>query len=805
MKHNLPLELTPFVGRQAELTEVARLLQDAAVRLLTLLGPGGMGKTRLALEAGLNLLNSADSQTFVQGVYFVGLAPLGAVDAIVPAVAAAVGFSFREGGLPEQQLLDYLAEKSLLLILDNFEHLLGGANLVPEILQAAPRVKILCTTRTRLEIPGEQLFQLEGLDFPAWETPADALAYSALKLFLQSARRVRPGFELAAEDLKYVARICKVVGGMPLGILLAAAWVEMLSPREIADEMMRSLDFLESGQQSIPERQRSMRAVFDYTWKSLTAGEQRVFAAVSVFRGGFTREAAQEVSGASLRELMGLVNKSLLHRAPSGRYEIHELLRQFGAEQLGRDPVEETEAKDRHCALYAGFLHDREGLIIGKYQKHILDEIELELENVQAGWDWAVARARIKDISSSMETLALFCQFRGSYLRGAQACGQAVQMLVEVQKKTNDPIAKLAMGKMMLWRTRFSKWLGLDENPYIRFQESLAIFRELGNRSNEALSLCYLGGCFDSGFDEAKEYCLSGLAIYKELADKKGMAYAFMILGDIVSVNEDDYVTAMQYYQDSLALAKEVEDMRGITMPLLGIGSIYRRMGDYQAAIRYHQEALELNKTLGDQYFIARVMEELAVDRMGLEQYEEAEHLLHQSLNLLRDIGDKITISDVLGDLGYSANHSGKYEQAVQFARESLSVLNHIQGTVEAGSLMVLGEAYIGLGNLRQARNSIRLSLLAARVEHWNFALLNKLVGIARLRSIEGDLAGAIALLALVIHHPASFQMTRDQAALLLAKLEAELPPDAAAQARERGVAMDLDTTMKKLIDELGE
>ena len=278
-----------------------------------------------------------------------------------------------------------------------------------------------------------------------------------------------------------------------------------------------------------------------------------------------------------------------------------------------------------------------------------------------------------------------------------------------------------------------------------------------------------------------------------------------MILGDIVSVNEDDYVTAMQYYQDSLALAKEVEDMRGITMPLLGIGSIYRRMGDYQAAIRYHQEALELNKTLGDQYFIARVMEELAVDRMGLEQYEEAEHLLHQSLNLLRDIGDKITISDVLGDLGYSANHSGKYEQAVQFARESLSVLNHIQGTVEAGSLMVLGEAYIGLGNLRQARNSIRLSLLAARVEHWNFALLNKLVGIARLRSIEGDLAGAIALLALVIHHPASFQMTRDQAALLLAKLEAELPPDAAAQARERGVAMDLDTTMKKLIDELGE
>ncbi|HSR29272.1 MAG TPA: protein kinase, partial [Anaerolineae bacterium] len=345
-RHNLPAQATPFVGREAELAELACLLAEPQARLITILGAGGMGKTRLALEAGAGALDG-----FEDGVYLVPLAPLQSAQAIVPAVARAVGLSFSDDGEPRDQLLDHLNPRTMLLLLDNFEHLLAhptvpathghgklgdgdGAGLVDDLLSAAPGVKVLATSRLRLNVQGEQLFHLLGMEVPHGEATADAGAYSAVKLFVQGARRVRPGFELAGRDQQYVARICRLVAGMPLAILLAAAWVELLSPEEIEGEIAASLDFLETDLRDVPERQRSIQAVFDYSWNLLGERERAVFAGLSVFRGGFLREAAQAVTGATLRELKALVDKSLLHRTPTGRYEIHELLRQYGLEKL---------------------------------------------------------------------------------------------------------------------------------------------------------------------------------------------------------------------------------------------------------------------------------------------------------------------------------------------------------------------------------------------------------------------------------------------------------------------------------------
>jgi predicted ATPase len=206
--------------------------------------------------------------------------------------------------------------------------------LIAEILEAAPGVKIIATSRAKLNLQEETIFRIEGMDFPDWETPVDALEYSAVKLFLQSARRVKSDFTLKPDDLHYLAHVCRQVHGMPLGILLAAAWLDMLSLQEISQEIVKSLDFLETEQQNVPIRQRSIRAVFDYSWNLLSADEQAIFARASIFRGGFTREAVQAVTGASLRLLMALVNKSMLHRDPDGRFDIHELLRQYAAERL---------------------------------------------------------------------------------------------------------------------------------------------------------------------------------------------------------------------------------------------------------------------------------------------------------------------------------------------------------------------------------------------------------------------------------------------------------------------------------------
>ncbi|MBZ0276485.1 MAG: protein kinase [Anaerolineae bacterium] len=361
---NLPVQTTPFVGREVELEELTRLLEDTDVRLVSIVASGGMGKSRLALAAAEKLIGE-----FVSGVFFVELAPLTDPDHIPAAIADAVGYPFQQGGRdPKQQILDYLSNKALLLVLDNFEHLSSGVGLVTDILKTAPHIHILVTSRERLNQTGETVYNLSGMDVPRSETPRDAQAYAAVKLFMQSARRVQPQFELTPDNAGYIVRICRLVEGIPLGILLAAGWISMLSPQEIAAETAQSFDFLETDLRDIPERQRSIRSVFDYSWNLMDGTEQDTFQRLAVFRGGFTRQAAQTVTGASLKTLTRLVNKSLLRRDPdTGRFGIHELLRQYAENQL--EAAGEAEAaRDNHSAYYAGVLCQYEPALQGKPQ-----------------------------------------------------------------------------------------------------------------------------------------------------------------------------------------------------------------------------------------------------------------------------------------------------------------------------------------------------------------------------------------------------------------------------------------------------
>jgi predicted ATPase len=789
-RHNLPVQATPFVGREAELTELARLLADPDVRLLTILGVGGIGKTRLSLEVGAAQLNN-----YPNGVYFVPLAPLDSSEAIVPAIAQALGFSFYERGEPRQQLLDYLREKSMLLILDNFEHLLNGAILVTEILQAAPRVKILCTTRTRLDIPGEQLFHLEGMEFPARETPADAMEYSAVKLFLQSARRVRPGFELVVDDLKYVARICRVVGGMPLGILLAAAWVEMLTPQEIAGEMQRSLDFLETGQQSIPERQRSMRGVFDYAWNSLNEREQQAFCAVSVFRGGFTREAAQEVTQASLRELMGLVNKSLLQRDPGGRYQVHELLRQYAAEQLGQA----HEMQDRHCAYYAGFLQQRESHLFDWNQRAMLAEMGAEIDNLRAGWEWAVATAQVQRINDYLESLGELHRMRGWYQEGEESFAWAAERLAQVKEESVNRQLKHVLGKVLAWQGWFCHYLGHVEKAGQILQASLALSRELGDQRETAYTLCYLGG------EENELLCREALDIFREIGDRKGTALTLQHLG-LICGDQGELIEARNLYQESLAIFRELGNPDGIARSLDGLGYVTWILGEYKVAQQLHQEGLAIQTEIGNRGGIASSLHFLGIDACGLREYEEAERLWQESLTIYTDISVAERIATVLGDIGEVLDVSGDYRQALQRAQEGLALHQKIgYRWGMAWCYRVLGNAACGLRELEAARKYFCQALQATQeVGAMGVALLT-LVGIASLFTAEGEKEQALELLALVFHHQASWQWAKDRAAPVVAQLEAELPPDVVAAAKERGRARDLNATVAELLVELKE
>ncbi|MEJ2352409.1 MAG: BTAD domain-containing putative transcriptional regulator, partial [Anaerolineales bacterium] len=452
-RHNLPFQVGPFIGREEELADIKRLLLDKPDhRLVTVLGPGGIGKTRLAIESARPIVDR-----FADGVYFAPMAPLNSAENIVFALAESIGFQFYEAENPKQQLLDYLRGKQMLLLVDNFEHLLEGAELLAEILQATPNVKILVTSRERLGLTGETLYMIGGMPYPQWTDSAEVLEYEAVKLLIQCVRMLHPDFEPGPEEASAIIRICQLVQGMPLALVLAAGWIEVLSFDEIAAEIAKSLDFLETEMRDVPERQRSVRAVFDYSWKLLTEEQQRAFMKLCVFRGGFTRQAAQAVAGASLRTLLLLVNKSWLQHAVDGHYQIHELLRQYAQEKLSKDETAWHQARTQHSAYYVNLLVEVEGAMKGPGQEQAFGTIAEEFENIRVAWYWLVEQQQVESaVQSILPALFRYCEARARSFELLQLL-QAARSALEHKEATANPrvLAKLLTAQAAFFRNVF--------------------------------------------------------------------------------------------------------------------------------------------------------------------------------------------------------------------------------------------------------------------------------------------------------------------------------------------------------------
>lgn len=411
MRHDLATQPTPFVGREADLEALARLADRH--RLVTVAAPGGMGKTRLAAEYA-----SRQVGKYLNGVYFISLGELSRAEDVLVAVADAVRFSFAPVRDREEQLLSFLAqpdEGDMLLVFDNFEHLLDAAPLLSAIMRAAPGIRIMTTSRERLNLSGEVVFELGGMELPDGLTVEEARQHGTVQLFVQNARRVQPGFDLAPADVPHVLRICHSVFGNPLGIVLAAAWAEMLTVEEIAHEVAISLDFLQTDARDVPERQRSLRAVFESSWNMLTDTERDVFMKLSIFQGGVKRTVAQYITRASLQMLAALVKKSLLRRdADSGRYQVHELLRQYAAEELERSG-QAAATRDVHCYYFMSLVARHTDELRGGGQGDAIREIDADFENVRSAWLWAVRRKNAAMIEMGLEGLFLFCYLTGEY------------------------------------------------------------------------------------------------------------------------------------------------------------------------------------------------------------------------------------------------------------------------------------------------------------------------------------------------------------------------------------------------------
>ena len=460
---NLPAPRTSFVGRTEELASIDRMLDEPDCRLLTLVGPGGVGKTRLALEAAARRIDR-----YQHGVHFVPLVGVPAPDLLAPAVAESLQFQVDNAHsaiAARDQLVDFLRERATLLVLDNFEHLLDARDLLTEVIERAPQVELLTTSRERLQVQSEWVLDLEGLGNGAGNGSGHGRTRdsAAVRLFVDRARQVDSGYTLTDDERPHVERVCHLVNGMPLGIELAAAWVSMLPCAEIADEIERNLGFLETSMSDVPERHRSLRAAFDQSWRLLLDDERRVFSRLAVFRGSFARDAAAAVAGAGLAELHGLVSKSLVRRAGLGRFEVHELLRQYAEERLTAQPSELADARESHAHFYLGMLLARAGALVGAHMMEARDELRVELDNVRVAAEWAVTHWSEDDVRAVFSSLQVFYWAHG-WQEGLQAFAQLADLL---EPSPPGPIdagtASNALLSARAYQTFWGSTLGFDE------------------------------------------------------------------------------------------------------------------------------------------------------------------------------------------------------------------------------------------------------------------------------------------------------------------------------------------------------
>ena len=614
--NNLPQQLTDFVGREDELNEAKALLDGS--RLLTVLAPGGAGKTRLAIQLAADLIGD-----YGDGVFFIGLSDIDSSDDIVQAVVESLGLGLSSEEDLKSQLIKYLVTKRMLLVFDHFEHLNEGAPMITEILKAAPDIRVVATSRTKLNLTGETVLTLGGLE-TTWASTEAAPATSGVRLFVDAASRAKSGFVLEEEDLGPLSEILRLTGGMPLGILLAAAWVDMLSASEIASEISKNLDFLETEMQDVPQQQRSVRAVFDYSWNMLGEDEREIFSSLSVFRGGFTRGAAEAVAGASLRNLATLTNKSLLMaNADTGRYRVHELLRQYAEAEIRKDEPRNDAFLQAHADFYGGLAEEAFRLWTKSDQPLMIETIEHDIENIRMAFRHHLANGDAVGVRKMINALWFVYEVRGWYPAAVQLFGEVVEALdkdspdVQTrivralasalhgffivfmgQPEAGQTAAAEAVGALIGYPDREALWLALQANAmgliYLRrLEEHNAMMDQgiglgaehmdsplwgAGSKSRRAFGALMMGDV-----DTAKRLLGEGLEVCRQLDEHYYMSW---MLGHQARIagREGRLEDAVEFFAQGLDRAEELGYLRGIQVSADGLGMANVAVGNLEAA-----------------------------------------------------------------------------------------------------------------------------------------------------------------------------------------------------------------------------
>ncbi len=758
----LPSPSTSFIGRKQELEQLSTLLTTEC-RLLTLTGIGGIGKTRLALEIAHTLRD-----TFKDGVHFVALAPLTSGDLVMTAIAKTLGLSLHNAAELNTQLLEHLRDKNLLLVLDNFEHLVTSATFASELLQHCPKLRLLVTSRERLNLAGEYIVSLSGLP----------LAKDALELFRQRAVLAKPDFKISNDDVKHVTTICQLLDGMPLGIELAASWVRVMTLRDIAVELESSLDLLSQNTRDAPERHQSLRAIFEHSWTLLSSKEQENYRKLAVFRGGFTRDAAAHVAGASLTGLAALVDKSLLRLSPSGRYERHPLLYQYTLEKLALYPEEETRTKERHGKFFQDFLRARSEDMRGAKQTEACHAIEEELENIRLAWHWAVEGRRTDDIITAVRSLRRFFELRGRLSEGAQMFGEAANLLDE-----KEPKHRVALGYLLAGRAWCHSRLGYGDAAIEDLaQTSLKLLEPASELEGQLWALSALGfsARYKGDYKLAQKYSLITLELARSQKDTPLIADCYSDLAGIEQLI-GDYKIAVAYVEQALTLYREANDYGGECWSLGFLGLLELRQGHVDEAESLLQRALILAEESKGQRW--RTLYQTAALHTGAAPPKE-----EQPCKIL-----------FITHLGFVAAERGQFEEARQKIATGLHLIQEMQEPwLESLILVDLGRAELELGHEAVAPGYFLQSLNISKTLRWLMPALAALGGIAELRQRQGKHETAAELASLVLHHSATEHVHKEHAQTLLAS--SNLAKAKLTAAIERGKKLSAERVRDELL-----
>jgi predicted ATPase/class 3 adenylate cyclase len=693
--YNLPIMPNPLIGREQDIAAVLQLLRSGGVRLLTLIGPGGTGKTRLSMQAVAEL-----SDKFPDGVFFVSLAAVSDADLVVPTLAKVLDVREESSRPLLETLKQHLQQKQVLLLLDNFEQVATAALQIEELLMACLHIKVLVTSRAVLHLQAEHVFSVPPLALPDiahLPDSRDLEQYASVTLFIQRAQAIQPAFQVTPSNARAIAEICVRLDGLPLAIELAAARIRLLPPQALLARLSNSLQVLTSGAQTLPIRQQTLRNTIQWSYDLLGTQEQQIFRRLSIFAGGWSLEAAEAVIHAGQQEnpdgllvldgIASLLDKSLLTQVAldeEPRFTMLETIREFGRECL--EALGELEAtKQAHAAYYLALAEKAETELGGPQLVAWLDRLEREHDNIWAALHWFLEQGKAEgdgsgiDIEHNIEmalrlgaALERFWVVRGYRSEGRNFLERALA--------SNRGVSSSVRAKALITAAR----LAFSQSDYERGEtlarQGLTLFRELGDMRGIALALDRLGmAAWRRGnFEAARSLLEEDLSLFRRLGDKERVAWSLFTLG-LLDSKQGEYTRAQALFEESLAMHRALGNKRGVAASLNQLaGGILVTQGNYELARSLLEEAFSLNKVIGDKEGIAVSSTLLAELALSQHDLATARSLAEESLVLYQEMEYRKGAAESLSLLSRIATERGDYESARTFCNECLAIAKEL-------------------------------------------------------------------------------------------------------------------------------